>query len=113
MKKQVCVLTLGVTLLSIALSMGVLISAQARKASSSGGAGGPGQVSRAQTGDYRLSGPYTHRNLMIFLVHGKNLIKGKSFLTLQEALVQKKVVVYETKSVNELSIRNFRAAKVR
>lgn len=107
MKKQVCVLTLGVTLLSIALSMGVLISAQARKASSSGGPGGPGQVSRAQTGDYRLSGPYTHRNLTIFLVHGKNLIKGKSFLTLQEALMQKKVVVYETKSVNELSIRNF------
>jgi hypothetical protein len=107
MKKQVFVLTLGVTLLSIALSMGVLISAQARKASSSGGAGGLGQASRAQTGDYRLSGPYTHRNLTIFLVHGKNLIKGKSFLTLQEALVQKKVVVYETKSVNELSIRNF------
>jgi hypothetical protein len=107
MKKQAFVLTLGVTLLSIALSMGVLISAQARKASSSGGAGGPGQVSRAQTGDYRLSGPYTHRNLTIFLVHGKNLIKGKSFLTLQEALMQKKVVVYETKSVNELSIRNF------
>jgi len=107
MKKQVFVLTLGVTLLSIALSMGVLITAQARKASSSGGAGGPGQVSRAQTGDYRLSGPYSHRNLTIFLVHGKNLMKGKSFLTLQEALVQKKVVVYETKSVNELSIRNF------
>jgi hypothetical protein len=107
MKKQVFALSLGVTLLSIALSMGVLISAQARKASSSGGAGGPGQVSRAQTGDYRLSGPYTHRNLTIFLVHGKNLIKGKSFLTLQEALMQKKVVVYETKSVNELSIRNF------
>jgi hypothetical protein len=107
MKKQVFVLTLGVTLLSIALSMGVLISAQARKASSSGGAAGPGQVLRAQTGDYRLSGPYTHRNLTIFFVHGKNLIKGKSFLTLQEALVQKKVVVYETQSVNELSIRNF------
>jgi hypothetical protein len=107
MRKQVFVLTLGVVLLSIMVSMGMLISAQARKASSGGGAGGPGQASGAQTGDYRLSGPYTHRNLTIFLVHGKNLIKGKSFLTLQEALVQKKVVVYETKSVNELSIQNF------
>ena len=105
MKKQVFVLTLGVVLLSIMVSMGVLISAQARKAS--GGAGGPGQGSATQAGDYRLSGPYTHRNLTIFLVHGKDLIKGKSFLTLQEALVQKKVVVYETKSVNELSIQNF------
>jgi len=59
-----------------------------------------------RAGDYRLTGPYTHKNLSIFLVHGKSLIKGKTFLTLQEALVQKKVVVYETKSVNELSIQN-------
>jgi hypothetical protein len=58
-----------------------------------------------QAGDYTLSGPYTHANLTIFLVHGKNLING-NFLTLQEALEQKKVVVYETKDVNELAIRN-------
>jgi hypothetical protein len=82
MKKQVFVLTLGVTLLSIALSMGVLISAQGRKASSGGGAGsgngigsayggaGPVQGQQPRAGDYRLSGPYTHRNLTIFLVHG-------------------------------------------
>ena len=56
--------------------------------------------------DYRLSGPYTHKNLTIFLVHGNDLITGHSFLTLQEALAQKKVIVYETKDVNELSIRN-------
>jgi len=105
MKKQAFVLTLGVAMLSIAVSMGVLISAQTHKASS--GTGGPGQGRGGETGDNRLSGPYTHRNLTIFLVHGKNIIKGKSFLTLQEALVQKKVVVYETKSVNELSIQNF------
>jgi hypothetical protein len=57
--------------------------------------------------NYRLSGPYTHKNLTIFLVHGNDLITGHSFLTLQEALAQKKVVVYETKDVNELAIRNF------
>ena len=34
------------------------------------------------------------------------MFEGKTFLTLQEAMVQKKVVVYETKSVNELSIQN-------
>lgn len=56
--------------------------------------------------NYRLSGPYTHKNLTIFLVHGKELMPGKSFLTLQEALAQKKVIVYETKDVNELAIRN-------
>ncbi len=59
-----------------------------------------------QAGDYRLSGPFTHKNLTIFLIHGKKMIEGRSLLTLQEALEQKKVVVYETKSVNELSIEN-------
>lgn len=54
---------------------------------------------------YRLSGPYTHKNLTVFLVHGKDQTT-KTFLTLQEALAQKKVRVYETKDVNELQIRN-------
>ncbi len=64
------------------------------------------QTTTYQAGDYRLSGPYTHENLTIFLVHGKSLIT-KDFLTLQEALEQKKVVVYETQEVNELAIQNF------
>ena len=54
---------------------------------------------------YRLSGPYTHGNLTVFLVHGKDLT-NKTFLTLQEALAQKKVRVYETKDVNSLAIQN-------
>lgn len=56
--------------------------------------------------NYRLSGPYTHKNLSIFLVHGKSAVVSKKFITLQEALEQKKVIVYETKSVNELAIEN-------
>ena len=63
-----------------------------------------GQDATAQS-SYRLSGPYTHGNLTVFLVHGKDLT-NKTFLTLQEALAQKKVRVYETKDVNELAIRN-------
>ena len=55
--------------------------------------------------NYRLSGPYTHKNLTVFLIHGKDQT-NKTFLTLQEALAQKKVRVYETKDVNELAIRN-------
>ncbi len=101
MKKQAFVLTLGVVMVGVILALGVLINAKAQWSST----GGRGQTTQA--GEYRLSGPYTHKNLSIFLVHGKNVIKAKSFLTLQEALVQKKVVVYETKSVNELSIQNF------
>jgi hypothetical protein len=60
----------------------------------------------AQKSNYRLSGPYTHKNLTIFLVHGNDLPGHRTFLTLQEALAQKKVIVYETKDVNELAIRN-------
>ena len=55
---------------------------------------------------YRLSGPYTHGNLTVFLLHGKDQTT-KTFLTLQEALAQKKVEVYETRDVNQLAIRNF------
>ena len=61
---------------------------------------------KQQSNDYRISGPYTYKNLTIFLVHGSDLITGHSFLTLQEALAQKKVIVYETKDVNELAISN-------
>lgn len=58
-----------------------------------------------QTSNYRLSGPYTQKNLTVFLIHGKDQTT-KTFLTLQEALAQKKVKVYETRDVNELAIRN-------
>ena len=57
-------------------------------------------------GGYKVSGPYNHENLSIFLIHGKDSNRGKTFLTLQEALEQKKVVVHETSQVNELAIEN-------
>ena len=62
--------------------------------------------------DYRLEGPFTHGNLSVFLIHGKDRIKGVTFITLQEALVQKKVIVRETRSVNSLTIENVSAAEV-
>jgi hypothetical protein len=55
---------------------------------------------------YRLSGPFTHENLTVFFLHGDDQIKGKKILTLDEALEQKKVVVHETKNVQQLSIEN-------
>ncbi len=54
----------------------------------------------------RLSGPYTHGNLTVFLIHGEDQMKGRKLLTLDEALEQKKVVVHETKTVNKLAIEN-------
>jgi hypothetical protein len=110
--KQTFVLTISIVLLAAIVPLGLLISAQVRPGSAGSGeresddANEPGQQAEIQAGDYRLSGPYTHKNLTIFLIHGKNLIEGKAPLTLQEALDQKKVVVYETKDVNELAIEN-------
>ena len=58
------------------------------------------------TGDnYRISGPYAHENLSVFLIHGPNR-SSRKLLTLEEALDEQKVVVYETRNVNELSIEN-------
>jgi hypothetical protein len=57
-------------------------------------------------GEYRLEGPFTHGNLSVFLVHGKDRLKGQTFLTLEEALIQKKVIVRETREVNRLTIQN-------
>lgn len=53
----------------------------------------------------RLSGPFTHDNLTIFLIHGVDK-SAKNLLTLDEAIDQRKVVVYETRNVNELAIEN-------
>lgn len=95
MKSQAWVLTLGVLLLALAMP---LAFSNARDQAATG--------DRVAASDYRLSGPYTHKNLTIFLIHGKSVVVKKKFITLQEALQQKKVIVYETKNVNELAIEN-------
>src|SRR5437588_8158511 len=64
-----------------------------------------GQASQGKD-DYRLEGPFTQGNLTVFLIHGRDKIKGQTFLTLEEGLVQKKVIVRETREVNELTIQN-------
>jgi hypothetical protein len=87
-------MTFAVCCLLIALPFGLFIRADGQNSPTS-----------PPTSKYRLSGPYTHKNLTVFLIHGKDQTT-KTFLTLQEALAQKKVRVYETKDVNELAIRN-------
>jgi hypothetical protein len=66
----------------------------------------PGPQAQRGAGSYRLSGPYTHDNLTIFLIHGADQLPNKNILTLDEALEQKKVIVHETRQVNELAIEN-------
>ncbi len=53
-----------------------------------------------------LSGPYSHKNLTVYLVHGENQLSGRTPLTLEEAMERKLVIVHETSSVNELEIEN-------
>jgi hypothetical protein len=61
---------------------------------------------QAQTFDYKISTPYTYKNLTIFLIHGKDQSSRKNILTLQEAMEKKVIVVYETSDVNELAVEN-------
>ena len=61
--------------------------------------------SRGSSPERRLSGPFTHENLTIFLVHGPSTLKG-NYLTLAEAMEAKLVKVHETGDVNELAIEN-------
>src|SRR3984893_1676444 len=74
--------------------------------------GGHAEQKPQEQSDYRLEGPFTQGNLTVFLIHGKDKIKGQAFLTLQEALVQKKVIVRETREVNQLSIENISREEV-
>ena len=76
-----------------------------------GGWGGHGGQ-KSTNDDYRLEGPFTQGNLTVFLVHGKDKIKGQTFITLQEALVQRKVIVRETREVNSLTIENVSGEEV-
>src|SRR5438128_447794 len=74
--------------------------------------GGHGGQKPQEKDEYRLEGPFTEGNLSVFLIHGKDKVKGETFITLQEALVQKKVIVRETREVNELSIENVSGEEV-
>jgi hypothetical protein len=64
------------------------------------------QPQTAPVTDYAVSGPYTHKNLTIFLLHGAGQSQGRAPLTLQEAMKRKLVVVRETGDVDRLTIQN-------
>jgi hypothetical protein len=62
--------------------------------------------------NYTVSQPYTCENLTIFLIQGEEKLPEVSLLTLQEALEQKKLIVHETRNVNELAIENLSLEEV-
>lgn len=63
-------------------------------------------IAAAQSPAYRISAPYSHKNLTIFLIHGKNETSKTNILTLQEAMDRQILRVYETSDVNELAVEN-------
>lgn len=60
----------------------------------------------SQTPSYRISAPYSHKNLTIYLIHGKDETNKSNILTLQEAMQRGILRVYETDDVNELEVQN-------
>ncbi|WP_372369437.1 ARPP-1 family domain-containing protein [Candidatus Uabimicrobium sp. HlEnr_7] len=56
--------------------------------------------------EYKISGPYTYRNLTVYLLHGENTINLKNVITLEEAMKNGKATVHETKIVGKLTIEN-------
>ena len=56
--------------------------------------------------DYTVSGPYTHDNLSIFLLHGPDTLPPRPVKTLDEALAAGTAVVHETGTVNTLCVEN-------
>jgi hypothetical protein len=62
--------------------------------------------------NYAVSQLYACDNLTIFLISGEDRLPEARFLTLQEALDQEKLIVHETRDVNELAIENLSSEEV-
>ena len=94
----------GLTLAAVCLALIGYAKSQAQQSAKT--------ITTAPHSTYKITGPYTHKNLSIFLIHGADQPGGKPYLTLQEAMQQKKVVVRETGEVNQLAIQNRSTAEV-
>ena len=55
--------------------------------------------------EFVLSGPHTHGNLAIFLIHGEDKLNGQRVITLQEGIEQGLAVVHETRG-SQLRVDN-------
>jgi hypothetical protein len=65
-----------------------------------------GAVSAASAQNAKISTPYIHKNLSVYLIYGKDAMGHKNLLTLQEAMAKDLIIVYETGDVNQLEVEN-------
>ncbi len=65
-----------------------------------------GAVSAASAQNTKISTPYIHKNLSVYLIYGKDAMGHKNLLTLQEAMAKDLIIVYETGDVNQLEVEN-------
>src|SRR5262245_51968962 len=91
--------TIGLLVIAFCLALIVAMTVRAQRINTS-------QPQTQTPADYTVSGPYTHKNLTIFLLHGSGRSQSSAPLTLQEAMKRKLVVVRETGDVNRLTIQN-------
>jgi hypothetical protein len=108
MRKQI--VALGCLFFAGLLALACVSNTQAQREDA--GNGWKKTPSQPLPADYKFSGPYTHKNLTIYLIHGANKSTGKVPLTLQEAMALKKVRVIETGDVNQLAIQNLSPQEV-
>jgi hypothetical protein len=59
-----------------------------------------------------IATPATYKNLSVFLIKGPDHFKGRTYLTLEEALKRKQVEVKETGEVSQLAMDNVGTASV-
>ncbi len=63
-------------------------------------------VSQQNDSDHKLSGPYVHENLSIFLVHDNSSEDSENLISLKDAMEKGYVTVNETGNVGELTVSN-------
>src|SRR5215470_14369759 len=100
---KIKILIEGIALLALAFCFACASSTEAQPGGPEGANKAPEQFAAS---NYVVSGPYSHKNLTIFLLHGADQRQDKTPLTLQEAIERKMVVVHETGDVNNLAIEN-------
>ena len=81
---------------TLALVSGILVIAMVLISTLSGADYPPpsgGDAATFKAGEYTLTGPFTHENLSVYLIHGEDRLKGKHYVTLQQALQDKKSTI--------------------